>query len=139
MQAVGHALANKGMSKVNYVTSEQFTNDLVSSLRSKTVGAFKEKYRKVGALLVDDVQFFAGKESSQEEFFNTFNVLYQNGVQIVLTSDRKPQDIDKLEQRLVSRFLGGLTVDGPTGLRNESSNHYQESDGGGSIDRHRID
>ncbi len=111
MQAVGHALANKGMSKVNYVTSEQFTNDLVSSLRSKTVGAFKEKYRKVGALLVDDVQFFAGKESSQEEFFNTFNVLYQNGVQIVLTSDRKPQDIDKLEQRLVSRFLGGLTVD----------------------------
>ena len=58
------------------------------------------------------IQFFAGKESSQEEFFNTFNVLYQNGVQIVLTSDRKPQDIDKLEQRLVSRFLGGLTVDG---------------------------
>lgn len=111
MQAVGHALANKGMNRVTYVTSEQFTNDLVSSLRSKTVGAFKEKYRKVGALLVDDVQFFAGKESSQEEFFNTFNVLYQNGVQIVLTSDRKPQEIDKLEQRLVSRFLGGLTVD----------------------------
>jgi len=111
MQAVGHALANKGMAKVTYVTSEQFTNDLVSSLRSKTVGAFKEKYRRVGALLVDDVQFFAGKESSQEEFFNTFNVLYQNGVQIVLTSDRKPQEIDKLEQRLVSRFLGGLTVD----------------------------
>ncbi|MEK7525018.1 MAG: chromosomal replication initiator protein DnaA [Patescibacteria group bacterium] len=111
MQAAGHALANKGMGKVTYVTSEQFTNDLVSSLRSKTVGAFKEKYRKVGALLVDDVQFFAGKESSQEEFFNTFNVLYQNGVQIVLTSDRKPQEIDKLEQRLVSRFLGGLTVD----------------------------
>ena len=111
MQAAGHALANKGMSKVTYVTSEQFTNDLVSSLRSKTVGAFKEKYRRVGALLVDDVQFFAGKESSQEEFFNTFNVLYQNGVQIVLTSDRKPQEIDKLEQRLVSRFLGGLTVD----------------------------
>ncbi|MFZ2202047.1 MAG: chromosomal replication initiator protein DnaA, partial [Microgenomates group bacterium] len=111
MQAVGHALANKGVSKATYVTSEQFTNDLVSSLRSKTVGAFKEKYRKVGALLVDDVQFFAGKESSQEEFFNTFNVLYQNGVQIVLTSDRKPQEIDKLEQRLVSRFLGGLTVD----------------------------
>lgn len=111
MQAVGHALVNKGVGRVTYVTSEQFTNDLVSSLRSKTVGAFKEKYRKVGALLVDDVQFFAGKESSQEEFFNTFNVLYQNGVQIVLTSDRKPQEIDKLEQRLVSRFLGGLTVD----------------------------
>ncbi len=111
MQAVGHALINKGVARVTYVTSEQFTNDLVASLRSKTVGAFKEKYRRVGALLVDDVQFFAGKESSQEEFFNTFNVLYQNGVQIVLTSDRKPQEIDKLEERLVSRFLGGLTVD----------------------------
>ncbi len=111
MQAVGHALANKGVDRVTYVTSEQFTNDLISSLRSKTVNAFKERYRRVGALLVDDVQFFAGKESSQEEFFNTFNVLYQNGVQIVLTSDRKPQEIDKLEQRLVSRFLGGLTVD----------------------------
>ena len=73
--------------------------------------SFKKKYRDVGALLIDDVQFFAGKESTQEEFFHTFNHLYMNGVQIVMTSDRKPQEIEKLEERLVSRFLGGLTVD----------------------------
>ena len=111
MQAVGHALANKGIRKLSCITSEQFTNDLVNSLRSHTVDAFKNKYRQVGALLIDDVQFFAGKEASQEEFFHTFNQLYMNGVQIVMTSDRKPQEIDKLEERLVSRFLGGLTVD----------------------------
>lgn len=111
MQAVGHALVTKGVHKVTCITSEQFTNDLINSLRSRTVDAFKKKYREVGALLVDDVQFFAGKESTQEEFFHTFNQLYMNGVQIVMTSDRKPQEINKLEERLVSRFLGGLTVD----------------------------
>jgi chromosomal replication initiator protein len=111
MQAVGHALAAKGIRRVAYLTSEQFTNDLVNSLRMKTIDSFKKKYREVGALLVDDVQFFAGKESTQEEFFHTFNHLYMNGVQIVMTSDRKPQEIEKLEERLVSRFLGGLTVD----------------------------
>ncbi len=111
MQAVGHALASEGIKRVTYITSEQFTNDLVNSLRSKTVDAFKKKYREVGALLIDDVQFFSGKEGTQEEFFHTFNELYMHGVQIVMTSDRKPQDIDKLEERLVSRFLGGLTVD----------------------------
>lgn len=111
MQAIGHSLASKGTKRVTYVTSEQFTNDLVNSLRMKTVDSFKMKYRGVGALLVDDVQFFAGKESTQEEFFHTFNHLYLNGIQIVMTSDRKPQDIDRLEDRLVSRFLGGLTVD----------------------------
>lgn len=111
MQAVGHALVTKGVRKVTCITSEQFTNDLINSLRSRTVDAFKKKYREVGALLVDDVQFFAGKESTQEEFFHTFNQLYMNGVQIVMTSDRKPQEINKLEERLVSRFLGGLTVD----------------------------
>lgn len=111
MQAVGHALAAKGIRRVAYLTSEQFTNDLVNSLRMKTVDSFKKKYRDVGALLIDDVQFFAGKESTQEEFFHTFNHLYMNGVQIVMTSDRKPQEIEKLEERLVSRFLGGLTVD----------------------------
>lgn len=111
MQAVGHGLANKGISNVTYITSETFTNDLVASLRAKNVDAFKKKYRAVGALLIDDVQFFSGKEASQEELFHTFNDLYAKGVQIVLTSDRKPQEIDNLEQRLVSRFLGGLTVD----------------------------
>ena len=111
MQAVGHALVTKGVRKVTCITSEQFTNDLINSLRSRTVDAFKKKYREVGALLIDDVQFFSGKEASQEEFFHTFNQLYMNGVQIVMTSDRKPQEINKLEERLVSRFLGGLTVD----------------------------
>jgi len=111
MQAVGHGLANRGVDGVTYVTSEQFANDLINSLRMKTVDGFKKKYRQVGALLVDDVQFFSKKESTQEEFFHTFNELYMKGVQIVLTSDKKPQEIGELEERLVSRFLGGLTVD----------------------------
>ena len=111
MQAIGHGLAQKGMSKVTYLSSEQFTNDLVSSFRNKTTDGFKKKYRQVGALLIDDIQFFAGKETSQEEFFHTFNDLYMKGVQIVMTSDRKPQEIAQVEQRLISRFLGGLTVD----------------------------
>lgn len=111
MHAVGHELVKKGVGKVVYVTSEQFTNDLVSSFRSKMTEAFKKKYRQVGALLIDDVQFFAGKESTQEEFFHTFNELTMKGKQIILTSDRKPQEIQALEDRLVSRFLGGMTVD----------------------------
>lgn len=111
MQATGDGLAKAGVNKVVYVTSEQFANDLINSLRMKTVDGFKKKYRQVGALLVDDVQFFSKKESTQEEFFHTFNELYMKGVQIVLTSDKKPQEIGQLEERLVSRFLGGLTVD----------------------------
>ncbi|MBI3954680.1 chromosomal replication initiator protein DnaA [Candidatus Collierbacteria bacterium] len=111
MQAVGHALVKKGIKQVAYVTSEQFTNDLIDSFRNKTTDSFKKKYRQVGALLVDDIQFFAGKETSQEEFFHTFNDLYMKGVQMVFTSDRKPQEIAQVEQRLISRFLGGLTVD----------------------------
>ncbi len=111
MHAVGHELVKKGVGKVVYVTSEQFTNDLVSSLRSKMTDAFKKKYRQVGALLIDDVQFFGGKDSTQEEFFHTFNELTNKSAQIVMTSDRKPQDIDGLEDRLKSRFLGGMAVD----------------------------
>lgn len=111
MHAVGHELAAKGVGKVVYVTSEQFTNDLVNSLRSKMTEAFKKKYRQVGALLIDDVQFFGGKESTQEEFFHTFNELTNKSAQIVMTSDRKPQDIEGLEDRLKSRFLGGMAVD----------------------------
>lgn len=111
MHAVGHELVKKGVGKVVYVTSEQFTNDLVSSFRSKMTEAFKKKYRQVGALLIDDVQFFSGKESTQEEFFHTFNELTMKGAQIIMTSDRKPQDIVGLEDRLVSRFLGGMAVD----------------------------
>ncbi|HOX96382.1 MAG TPA: chromosomal replication initiator protein DnaA [Candidatus Woesebacteria bacterium] len=111
MHAVGHELAKKGIGKVVYVTSEQFTNDLVNSLRSKMTEAFKKKYRQVGALLIDDVQFFGGKDSTQEEFFHTFNELTNKSSQIVMTSDRKPQDIEGLEDRLKSRFLGGMAVD----------------------------
>lgn len=111
MHAVGHELVKKGIGKIVYVTSEQFTNDLVNSLRSKMTEAFKKKYRQVGALLIDDVQFFGGKDSTQEEFFHTFNELTNKSAQIVMTSDRKPQDIDGLEDRLKSRFLGGMAVD----------------------------
>lgn len=111
MHAVGHELVRKGVGKIVYVTSEQFTNDLVSSFRSKMTEAFKKKYRQVGALLIDDVQFFAGKESTQEEFFHTFNELTMKGAQIIMTSDRKPQEILGLEDRLISRFLGGMAVD----------------------------
>lgn len=111
MHAVGHELVKKGVGKIVYVTSEQFTNDLVSSFRSKMTEAFKKKYREVGALLIDDVQFFAGKESTQEEFFHTFNELTMKGSQIIMTSDRKPQEIIGLEDRLISRFLGGMAVD----------------------------
>lgn len=111
MHAVGHELVKKGIGKVVYVTSEQFINDFVGSMRSKMTDAFKKKYRQVGALLIDDVQFFGGKDSTQEEFFHTFNELTNKSAQIVMTSDRKPQDIEGLEDRLKSRFLGGMAVD----------------------------
>lgn len=111
MHAIGHELVKKGVGKVVYVTSEQFTNDLVGSFRSKMTDAFKRKYRQVGALLIDDVQFFSGKESTQEEFFHTFNELAMKEAQIIMTCDRKPQEISGLEDRLVSRFLGGMMVD----------------------------
>lgn len=111
MHAIGHELVKKGVGKVVCMTSEQFTNDLVTSLKSKMVDAFKKKYRQVGALLIDDVQFFGGKDSTQEEFFHTFNELTNKQAQIVMTSDRKPQDIVGLEDRLKSRFLGGMMVD----------------------------
>ncbi len=111
MHAVGQELVKKGVGKVVCVTSEQFTNDLVASFRSKMTDAFKKKYRQVGALLIDDVQFFGGKEQTQEEFFHTFNELTNKQAQIIMTSDRKPQDIQGLEDRLKSRFLGGMMVD----------------------------
>jgi chromosomal replication initiator protein len=111
MHAVGHELVKKGVGKVVCITSEQFTNDLVYSFRSKMTEAFKKKYRQVGALLIDDVQFFGGKDSTQEEFFHTFNELTSKSAQIIMTSDRKPQEIVGLEDRLKSRFLGGMMVD----------------------------
>ncbi|HUW21196.1 MAG TPA: chromosomal replication initiator protein DnaA [Candidatus Bathyarchaeia archaeon] len=112
MQAIGHAITNQFPSfKIIYAPAETFTNNLISSLQNKTIQSFKKKYREVDVLLIDDIQFIAGKEYSQEEFFHTFNALYMNGKQVVLTADRRPEEIAKIEERLISRFLGGLTVD----------------------------
>ncbi|WP_230914378.1 chromosomal replication initiator protein DnaA [Agrilactobacillus fermenti] len=112
MQAIGHQLLqSQPNAKVKYVTSEAFTNDLVSAIQTKTQDRFRQEYRSVDLLMVDDVQFFADKEGTQEEFFHTFNDLYEEKKQIVLTSDRLPNEIPKLQDRLVSRFKWGLSVD----------------------------
>ena len=112
VQAIGNAIAEKHPNlNILYATAETFTNELVAALQSKTITNFKKKYRQVDVLLIDDVQFIAGKEYSQEEFFHTFNFLYLAGRQVVLTSDRRPEEIQPLENRLTSRFMGGLTVD----------------------------
>ena len=112
VQAIGNAIAEKHPDlNILYATAETFTNELVAALQSKTITNFKKKYRQVDVLLVDDIQFIAGKEYSQEEFFHTFNYLYLAGRQVVLTSDRRPEEIQPLENRLTSRFMGGLTVD----------------------------
>jgi len=112
VQAIGHLARDTydGM-KVLYVTSEKFTNDFINSLTSNTTQDFVNLYRNVDILLLDDIQFFTGKESTQEQFFHTFNVLYQNGKQIVLTSDRPPREIRGVEERLLSRFQQGLVTD----------------------------
>ena len=115
-----HAIGNYVLSKnknvnIIYATTEQFVNDFIESMRnnkmSDKVFNFREKYRKADILMLDDVQFLIGKESSQEALFHTFNDLYQNKKQIVLTSDRHPRDLRDLEERLKSRFNSGLTVD----------------------------
>jgi chromosomal replication initiator protein len=112
VQAIGHFAREtfEGI-KVLYVTSEKFTNDFINSLTSNTTQDFVNHYRNVDILLLDDIQFFAGKESTQVQFFHTFNVLYQNGKQIVLTSDRPPREIKGVEERLLSRFQQGLVTD----------------------------
>lgn len=112
MQAVGHELLkNNPDLKIKYFPAETFGNELINALKTKNINQFKNKYRQLDCILVDDVQFLAGKEYIQEEFFHTFNALHLSGKQIILTSDRKPGDIKDLEDRLVSRFMGGLTVD----------------------------
>ncbi|HAQ3953306.1 TPA: chromosomal replication initiator protein DnaA [Enterococcus faecium] len=112
MHAIGHQmLQSQPNPKVKYVSSETFANDFINSIQNKTAEEFRQEYRNVDLLLVDDIQFFAEKEATQEEFFHTFNALYNEGKQIVLTSDRLPNEIPKLQERLVSRFAWGLSVD----------------------------
>ncbi len=112
MQAVGHKIAeSSGKGKILYITSEKFTNDYIESLREKRIDDFKRTYRNVDALLVDDIQFLAGKEGTQEEFFHTFNELRDKGKQIIITSDRPPKEIPAVEQRLISRFEWGMVAD----------------------------
>lgn len=112
MHAIGHQLLElRPNAKVKYVTSESFANDFINSIRNRTQEEFRNEYRSADLLLVDDIQFFADKEGTQEEFFHTFNSLYDQRKQIVLTSDRLPNEIPKLQERLVSRFAWGLSVD----------------------------
>lgn len=103
--------ANNPKSNILYVKSEDFTNELIASLSKNSMVAFREKYRPVDVLLMDDIQFIGGKDSTQEEFFHTFNALYEAGKQIVLTSDRPPKEIKTLEDRLRTRFESGLIAD----------------------------
>ncbi|MEW6708258.1 MAG: chromosomal replication initiator protein DnaA [Candidatus Riflebacteria bacterium] len=112
MHAIGQATINHNpKARVAYLSSETFTNEFIDSLKDKKAEAFRSKYRKIDLLLIDDVQFFAGKEQTQEEFFHTFNELFQQKKQIVLTSDSPPEKIQKLEERLASRFAMGVVVD----------------------------
>ena len=112
MQAIAqHVLHHNPGLQCVYMTSEQFTNELIESIHHKTATQFKQKYRNVDILLIDDIQFIAGKRSTQEEFFHTFNAMHDNHKQIVITSDRPPKEISDLEERLVTRFLWGLIVD----------------------------
>jgi len=112
IQAIGsYIMQQNSKIKVLYISSEKFTNEMINSIRDDRTVAFRDKYRSVDVLLIDDIQFLAGKERTQEEFFHTFNTLYESNKQIVITSDRPPKDITTLEERLISRFEWGLTTD----------------------------
>lgn len=112
MHAIGHQmLQNRPDAKIKYVSSENFTNDFINSIQKNKMEDFRNEYRSVDLLLVDDIQFLVSKEGTQEEFFYTFEELYKNNKQIVLTSDRLPNEIPTLPERLVSRFAWGLSVD----------------------------
>ena len=112
LNAIGHhILKNNICKRVCYITSEQFTNELINSIRYEKMSAFRERFRSLEVLLLDDIQFMAGKERTQEEFFHTFNTLYESYQQIVITSDTFPKDMHFLEERLRSRFSWGLIAD----------------------------
>ena len=112
MHAIGNRIKQNNPSmKVLYTSSEKFTNEIINSIQNKTTEAFRQKYRNADLLLMDDIQFIAGKDSTQEEFFHTFNCLYEAGKQIVVTSDRPPKEMKRLNDRLCSRLEGGLLAD----------------------------
>ncbi len=112
LNAIGHHVQSRApKTKVAYLSSEQFTNELINSMSHQRMEEFRQKYRHMDMLLIDDIQFIAGKERTQEEFFHTFNTLYESQKQIVLTSDRQPKEIPDIEERLRSRFESGLISD----------------------------
>lgn len=112
VQAIGnHILEQLPDKRIVYVTSEKFTSDFITAIQDRSISSFTRMYREVDVLIIDDIQFFTGKESTQEQFFHTFNALYHNGKQIILTSDRPPREIKGLEERLLSRFSWGLVTD----------------------------
>jgi chromosomal replication initiator protein len=112
MHAIGHhVMATRKGVKVSYITSERFTNEFIDAIQNGTLVKFRKRYRQVDVLLIDDIHFLAGKERSQEEFFHTFNALFDGHKQIVLSSDRPPSEIGNLEPRLVSRFEWGMTAE----------------------------
>ncbi len=112
IQSIGNeSIKNNSQLKIKYISSERFTSDLIDSIRSQKINKFKEDYQKIDLLIIDDIQFISGKEKTQEEFFHIFNYLYQLNKQIVLSSDRPPKAIQILEERLRSRFEGGMIAD----------------------------
>lgn len=111
IQAVGNELKNQKKLLIKYVTSEKFTSEVINAVQNNTMDRIKEEYRKVDVLIIDDIQFLSGKEKTQEEFFHIFNSLYEKNKQIILSSDRPPKAISALEERLKSRFEGGMIAD----------------------------